>query len=256
MSSEPSMIEPAQLARVTAVLVAPRHGAEVGASARAMKNMGLGALALCAPAPEPDQACFDEDARRLAVDAVDVLERMRVGSDLSALVAPSAYVVLASAQRLPGLERMSARAAATAVRDAASGCDVAIVFADDQQPIDPALVERADAGVVLPEVGGLAALATSQALMLVAYEIRVACLSPRAARDAPMLPPPAERDAADADIADALATLGPEAGEALRETLLGLLSRSRPSARELRMLRGICRQVRWRARQPEIPGGG
>ena len=61
------------LANVRVVLVSPRHPGNVGAAARAMKNMGLSELVLVTP-----ECALDEKERALAAHAVDFLERARI----------------------------------------------------------------------------------------------------------------------------------------------------------------------------------
>ena len=60
------------------VLVGTTHSGNIGATARAMKTMGLRSLYLVAPKAEP---CNDE-ARRRAAGADDVLENAKVVTDL------------------------------------------------------------------------------------------------------------------------------------------------------------------------------
>lgn len=60
-------------AAIRIVLVDTSHPGNIGASARAMKNMGLGSLVLVRP-----QAHADPDANARASGAADVLARARV----------------------------------------------------------------------------------------------------------------------------------------------------------------------------------
>ncbi|MGB3204800.1 MAG: RNA methyltransferase [Crinalium sp.] len=62
------------LARVRIVLVEPAGGLNVGAIARAIKNMGLQQLVLVNPKCDR----LGEDARKMAVHAVDILENAQV----------------------------------------------------------------------------------------------------------------------------------------------------------------------------------
>ena len=82
MSLEGALAEPELLSRITAILVSPTDGRGVGAAARAVKNMGLAGLGLIEHDPQPDAETFDQQAQRLAVEATDVLEAMRIGATL------------------------------------------------------------------------------------------------------------------------------------------------------------------------------
>src|SRR6202161_2205217 len=61
------------------VLVSPKSSGNVGAAARALKNMGFGALRMVAPRDYDPRA-----AAAMAVHADDVLERARIYPDLMA----------------------------------------------------------------------------------------------------------------------------------------------------------------------------
>src|SRR5437660_1915678 len=82
------------------VLVRPQFAANVGATARVMRNMGASELVLVAPAADP----ADPDARRLATHGADVLDRCRVVADLGEAAADCLFVAGTSA-RTGGLMR-------------------------------------------------------------------------------------------------------------------------------------------------------
>src|SRR5690606_16768233 len=78
---------------VRIVLCATSHPGNIGATARAMKTMGLADLALVAPKHFPH-----EDATARAAGADDVLERARVCDTLPQAVADCGLVYGASAR--------------------------------------------------------------------------------------------------------------------------------------------------------------
>ena len=71
------------------VLVEPRYPGNVGSTARVLKNLGFRRLALVAPECSID----DKDARRLAVDAGDLLDAAEVSPGLDAALGAAATVV-------------------------------------------------------------------------------------------------------------------------------------------------------------------
>jgi len=75
------------------VLSRPTHPGNIGATARAMKNMGLAELTLVAPLKFPHP-----EATALAADAVDVLERARVCETLAQAVGDCELVIGTSAR--------------------------------------------------------------------------------------------------------------------------------------------------------------
>jgi tRNA (cytidine32/uridine32-2'-O)-methyltransferase len=82
------------LAHVRIVLVQPKYAGNVGAVARAMRNMGMRDLALVNPAP-----LSRETAEVMAVHARDVLDAMRVYFSVHAAVADCGLVVGGGGQR-------------------------------------------------------------------------------------------------------------------------------------------------------------
>ena len=77
-----------RLANVRIVLVRPRGSANVGAAARAMKNMGMSALTLVQPAVRRFRA-----AEAMAVHAHDVLRRAHTAAGVADAVGDCALVV-------------------------------------------------------------------------------------------------------------------------------------------------------------------
>src|SRR5260370_11554517 len=85
------------------VLMRPRIAANLGATARVMRNMGLRDLVLVAPEADP----LDPEARKLSTHGEDILRRARLVSDLGQAVADCVLVAATSA-RTGGLFRRRA----------------------------------------------------------------------------------------------------------------------------------------------------
>ena len=79
--------------QVRVVLVETSHPGNIGAAARALKNMGLRRLSLVAPAAFPH-----EEATARASGAEDLLERAEVFDTLADALASARWVVGASAR--------------------------------------------------------------------------------------------------------------------------------------------------------------
>ena len=98
------------LKNIRVVLTQPSHPGNIGAAARAMKTMGLNALALVKPRQFPHS---DADAR--AAGALDVLQRVRVHESLGAALQGCVLAVATSSrQRELRHEMMTVRDAARA----------------------------------------------------------------------------------------------------------------------------------------------
>ena len=76
------------------VLVRPQNSSNLGSVARVAKNFGVARIALVEPCVGPD-----EDSRRLAVSAGDLLDSIERFADLNAAVAPFPIVVTTSSLR-------------------------------------------------------------------------------------------------------------------------------------------------------------
>ena len=83
---------------IQVVLVNPSHPGNIGAVARAMKNMGLNHLVLVAPRKFPDP-----EAQWRAASAVDIIDNARVVETLDEAIGDSQFVVGTSARdrRIP-----------------------------------------------------------------------------------------------------------------------------------------------------------
>ena len=112
------------LERIRIVLCRPSHPGNIGATARAMKTMGLERLTLIEPRRFPDP---ESDA--LASGAVDLLGRARICATLDEALAGCVLAIGLSARprELVGAVQPARAAAIEAMRHAASG-EVALVF--------------------------------------------------------------------------------------------------------------------------------
>src|SRR4029450_8344539 len=82
-----AMIQAMPLSAIRIVLVEPSHPGNIGAGARAMKNMALSELVLVRPKAFPDA-----EATARASGAGDVLQRTRVVDSVTEAVADCGYV--------------------------------------------------------------------------------------------------------------------------------------------------------------------
>jgi tRNA/rRNA methyltransferase len=236
--------------RVEIVLVRPSRPANVAAACRAMKNMGLRTLWLVEPAPGLDEP----EARALAYGAWDVLDGARNAASLLEAVSASGAVVGTTAREIPGA--LSPRSLASQAPQLAGTGALSLVFGPEATGLTTAERALCHRVVRIPSAPAQPSLNLAQAVLVLAYELRLAFLDTR--------PDPAQAGSA----------VGPRAraGEIeqavaeLREALLGigyldaaspdrilaerraLLVRAQPTAREVLLLRGLARQVAWAGR--------
>lgn len=249
------------LSLVEIVLVRPSRPANVAAACRAMKNMGLRALWIV----EPPEGLDAHEARSLAYGAWDVLDGARRGSSLLEAVAASVAVVGTTGREAPGA--FSPRRLAAEADTLAGGGPLSLVFGPESSGLTRAEMDLCHALVHVPTDPAQPSLNLAQAVLLLAYEMRLASL----ARPAPSSGDPEGRapagdmEQAMIDLRAALLEVGyldPASPDHVLTELRRLIARAGPSPREVVLLRGLARQVSWAGRVarggagPDNPPGG
>jgi len=231
--------------RVEIVLVRPRRPANVAAACRAMKNMGLARLWLVDARPGWDEP----EARALAYGAWDVLDGARQAASLLEAVASSGAVVATSGLEAAGT--WSPRRLAEEAGRLAGGRALSLVFGPEDSGLTAA--ERALCHVVvrIPSAPEQPSLNLAQAVLLLAYELRLAWLAQGAGAARSGDEPRASAgdvEQAVSELGDGLVAVGylDEQNPAhILAELRGLVTRARPTEREVVLLRGMARQLRW-----------
>jgi tRNA (cytidine32/uridine32-2'-O)-methyltransferase len=159
---------------VRIVLVSTSHPGNIGAVARAMKNMGLSRLFLVNPKHFPsDEAC----ARASGAD--DVLENARVTQSLDEAVSDCALVIGTSARiRAMPQPMLNVREAAKKITvEAESGIQTALVFGSERVGLDNEELLRCNYHVCVPTVEDFSSLNLAAAVQIFTYELRLAAIS-------------------------------------------------------------------------------
>ena len=226
------------------VLVRPSRAANVAAAARALKNMGLRSLVLVSPPRDLDRA----DARALAYGAWDLLDSARVAPDLRSAVSGCTLVAATSARDEGRAATRSPREFAAEAAGLAAGGRVAVVFGPEATGLLNDELALCQTRIRVPTHAAQPSLNLAQAVLLIAYELRLAAL-PNAPPDAPA--PRALAGAVEEaldDLRDALLAinyLNPESPQPILSELRALLLRAAVTTREVSLLRGMARQIRW-----------
>lgn len=230
------------------ILVRPEHAGNLGAVARAMKNMGLSELRLVAPQAAVD----DEFAIRMAMTGRDILESAQVFDDLeSALVGLDR--VVATSRRL-GKDRGNVqvlRGFAESSLAWPAEYRVGIMFGTEVTGLENEEIERAQQIISIPASKDLPSLNLAQAVMVVGYELFVAWggKPPEKRRRGP--DPTAKVEDFENMIGDLRGVLQ-DSGfldqnnpDHLMRLLRNMFNRAVLTDKEVRIFRGICRQLRW-----------
>jgi len=232
------------------VLVGTTHPGNIGACARAMKNMGIHDMRLVDPQKFPNA-----QAKARASGAEDVLENAMIFERLEDAIADCVYVAGASARsRSIDWPLLDAKdAAARLVAESRRGM-VAVVFGPEQSGLCNSDLDRCDTLLTIPTDPNFSSLNLGMAVQVITYEIRSALITdknPEYESDEP---------AATADEMERFYVhleqvltdsrfLDPENPRKLMRRLRRLFIRARPDKNELNILRGILSSV-----EPEDSG--
>lgn len=237
-------------ASIRIVLVDTSHPGNIGASARAMKNMGLSSLVLVRPQSHPDP-----EALARASAAADVLAHARVEATIDAAVADCGLVLGTSARGRSARHRvLDARQAAVELVGAATARPAAVLFGGERNGLANEELAQCHALIRIPAAADYESLNLAQAVQIVCYEILMATLAATSSpRREPALEPAPARDLAalHAHLDAVLAQVGfMHEGNAaqLGPRLQRLLVRAVPDDGEVRILRGLLAAIERRIR--------
>jgi len=160
---------------VKVVLVGTTHPGNIGATARAMKNMGILDLALVEPKEFPsDVATFRSKA------AKDILEKASLHRSLEEAISECELVVGTSARgRTVPWPVLNPREAAEEMRKSSLNGKVAIVFGREDRGLTNEELGLCNFHVHIPSDPEYSSLNLSQAVQILAYEIRLSYLQDR-----------------------------------------------------------------------------
>ena len=152
------------------VLVGTTHPGNIGAVARAMKNMGLTDLALVDPRYFPDK-----EATARASGAEDLLEQAMVVETLAEAISDCVYVAGASARsRAINWPCLDARDCAVRLLDESRKGTVAAVFGPEKSGLANSDFDLCDVLLTIPTNPDFSSLNLAMAVQVVTYEIRAA----------------------------------------------------------------------------------
>ncbi len=154
------------------ILVNTSHPGNIGATARAMKNMGLRHLYLVDPQDFPSGV-----ATGRAVGAADILEKAVVTSTLEEAIVDCGLVIGASARarRIPW-PLLSPPQCAEKVADDNGQNEVALVFGREDSGLTNEELQLCHYHVHIPADEEFSSLNLAAAVMVISYEVRMALL--------------------------------------------------------------------------------
>ncbi|WP_240549025.1 tRNA (cytosine(32)/uridine(32)-2'-O)-methyltransferase TrmJ [Billgrantia antri] len=232
------------LDRIRIVLIGTSHPGNIGATARAMHNMGLADLALVAPRCEP----LTSESISRASGADHIVHAARIVETLEEAVADCTLAVGASARsRTLPWPMITPRALGERLPQELAGpaSRVALVFGREDSGLSNAELQRCHAHVHIPTNPDFSSLNLAAAVQVLAYECRLASLDAddnAVGEDDEPLASHEELEHYFAHLERTLIAIGfhdPATPRQLMARLRRFTLRARPERMELNILRGI-----------------
>lgn len=229
------------------ILVEPKEAGNIGASARAMKNMGFKNLELINPVE-----FLNDEGRRMACNDVDVLEKAKVHKTFGDAIKDKGIVI--GATRRLGKRRGLILPVKDGIKRAITAArknKVAILFGRESKGLSNKEVEECGFMITIPADPLSPSLNLAQSVLLVAYELGQKTYK----ATSPELVKRAELETLYSHIQSTLKLLDyiPRGNRDLETRIMRnlkhLLGRAGLTDWELRMLYGICSQVEKKIQQ-------
>jgi TrmH family RNA methyltransferase len=225
---------------VRIILVGTTHPGNIGATARAMKNMGLSDLMLVSPKHFPH-----EDATARASGAEDILDIASVVSSLEEALDDCTYVAGASARaRTIGWPAMTPRECAPRLVQESDHGIAAVVFGSEKSGLTNEDIDRCNTLLTIPTEPGFSSLNLAMAVQVLTYELRVAAMTADEPPPEPESPPATgtERENFYTHLEQVLTRSGfldPENPRLLMRRLRRLFTKAELDQNEVNILRGM-----------------
>jgi len=241
------------LDNLTIVLVRPKYPENIGAAARIAKNMGISRLIIIR-----DESPDLERVRKMATHhAVDLVENMQIHPTVTDALATFSHVVAATARMGRQRRTMHApRNMASALVPLLGNNKVALMFGPEDSGLANEDLQFCNQLVTIPTIG-TSSLNLAQSVGIFCYEV-VTALVEHCRRDhTPFVPRQAtvrELDGLYSHLEETLGTIGflKEADhDYWMQSVRQFIGRQGLRAREVQILRGICRQFLWYEKKVE-----
>lgn len=225
------------------ILVEPSLAGNIGSALRVAANFGVKRIELVRPAVEAD----DAEVCRWACGAVDRIECRNWPTFQDAA---AHYHTLAASASGRGRKNLPVLAPEDAMQDLVDrGLDgVALVFGNETRGLKREDLDRCDLVIRVPTDPEFPVLNLAQAVAILVSMVHGAEVVPESSA-----PEPAAQDVVDglmSHLRDSLLTIGfldPRSPQRILRQLRRLFGRAGITAREVKILRGICRQMEWAA---------
>ncbi len=238
-----------KLDHIALVLHKPHFSENIGAAARVAKNMGIRRLVVS----DPYKCDLTRILKMATHTAEDVVADMEVVDDLEDALSPFQYIVGTTART--GSHRQTVRSPRRLAQELipiSQNNRVAVLFGPEDRGLAARELKYCDALVTIP-TADFKSLNLAQAVMVMAYEIFLA--STRESKPfVPRLATSRELEGMYEHLHQTLARINfinPENPEYWMMSIRRFCSRIGLRAREVKLIRGICRQMDWYCTQKD-----
>jgi tRNA/rRNA methyltransferase len=233
----------ANLENVTIVLKGPKFPGNVGSAARCAKNMGIGKMIVVG-----NRDLDDEAVRQMAThESKDIVEAIRHFDTLDEALAEFSWIVGTTARQGSGRGPVvSPRRMAESFVLLSQENDIALLFGPEDTGLTNDDLRFCQTVVTIPTVG-FKSLNLSHAVMIICYELFMARMSDEP-KPTPKLAGSRELEGMYVQLKAVLQAIGflnPENPDYWMMHIRRLFARTTLQAREVKIIRGICRQIEW-----------
>ena len=231
------------LKNISIVLQQPRSPENIGAAARAMRNMGIDQLVVV----NPHNCDLTRVCRMATHAAMDVVEKMKVFDTLEEALGGYGFVVGTTA-RLGGERKVitSPPILAEKLVSISGENQIAIMFGPEDRGLTNEDIRLCHTLVNIP-TAEFSSLNLAQAVMIVCYEL-FRCTTRKPQEFVPRLANRHELDAMYAQIKDIMiriSFINPDNPDYFLNNFRHFFNRLPLRAKEVQIIRGICRQIKW-----------
>ncbi len=227
---------------ITFVLVRPRYPGNIGSTARALKNMGFSKLSVVCPSVLPTHP----EARRLAVGAEGLLKKAKVFETIEEATKGMHYLVGTS--RRIGKYRNDFVLLPELSSHLPAKQKIGILFGAEERGLTNREIAHCNLVTMIPANPAFPSLNLAQSVAVVSYQLRLSNLS-NDKSNRPSQSPYASTEKLEGmyeHLEKMLASIGffpNENSFHMMRTIRQLFGRTGMTEREVRIIRGICRQV-------------
>ncbi|MBW1643839.1 MAG: RNA methyltransferase [Deltaproteobacteria bacterium] len=231
------------LENITIVLKQPRYPENIGAAARSIRNMGIGKLVVL----NPENYDVEKILKLATHEAADIVKRIEICSDVKTALAPFNYVAGTTA-RLGGQRQavISPPILAENLIPISKENQIAILFGPEDRGLSNEDLRYCHALVNIP-TAEFSSINLAQAVMIMSYELFKASIQGES-KSMPRLATRHELDGMYDQLKEILVRIdyiNHENPDYWMNRLRQFFTRMQLRAREVSIIRGICRQMNW-----------